>query len=157
VSHAAPVLVLVSLLLTAIALPGCAAALAVPALGSAAASGSANALARAGTSSVSGGSVYRTFDAPLDHVYAVVETTLSRLEFPGPEEQVHQERMTLRTSAIERHVRIDLQPITSTLTQVSVTVAINFFQKDTATAATLVDLVAEALGPAPRALSRPAP
>jgi hypothetical protein len=86
-----------------------------------------------------------------------VETTLARLEFPDSDEQVHQERMTLRTNGIERHVRVDLQPITPTLTQVSVTVAINFWQKDPATAATLVDLVAETLGPEPRALSWPLP
>ena len=65
--------------------------------------------------------------------------------------------MTLRATAIDRHVRVDLQPITPALTQVSVTVAINFWQKDAATAATLVDLVALALGPSPRAVSRPRP
>jgi hypothetical protein len=145
------------LLLTAIALPGCAAALAVPALGSAAASGSANALVRAGAASMQGSTVHRTFDAPLENVHAAVEITLSRLQFPDPDEQVNQERMILRTNAIERHVRVDLQPIRPTLTQVSVTVAINFWQKDPATATTLVDLVAEALGPHPRVMSRPPP
>jgi hypothetical protein len=155
VSHAVPILA--SLLLTAITLPGCAAALAVPALGSAAASGGASALVRAGATSIQGGTAYRTFDAPLHDVHAAVETTLARLEFPDSDEQVHQERMTLRTNGIERHVRVDLQPITPTLTQVSVTVAINFWQKDPATAATLVDLVAETLGPEPRALSWPLP
>jgi hypothetical protein len=56
--------ILASLLLTTIAAPGCA-MLAVPALGSAAASGSAGALTRAGASAMKGGTVYRTFDAPL--------------------------------------------------------------------------------------------
>jgi Protein of unknown function (DUF3568) len=138
--------ILASLLLTAIAAPGCA-LLAVPALGSAAASGSAGALTRAGASAMRGGTVYRTFDAPLHDVYDAVKRTLARLEFPSPEEQVKQEHVTLQTNAIERRVHIDLQPITPTLVQVGVTVAINFFQKDPATAATLVDLVAEALGP----------
>jgi len=145
--------ILASLLLTTIAAPGCA-LLAVPALGSAAASGSAGALTRAGASAMSGGTVYRTFDAPLRDVHDAVERTLARLEFPSPVEQVKQEHVTLQTYASERRVRIDLQPITPTLIQVEVTVAINFFQKDPATAATLVDLVAEALGPNPRALSR---
>jgi hypothetical protein len=67
---------------------------------------------------------------------------------------VKQEHVTLQTNAIERRVHIDLQPITPTLVQVGVTVAINFFQKDPATASTLVDLVAEALGPNSRVLSR---
>src|SRR5262245_47867 len=83
------------LLLTAVGLPGCAAALAVPALGSAAASGSANALVRAGASSLEGGTVYRTFDAPLETVHAAVGTTLARLELGAPDEEVHQEHMTL--------------------------------------------------------------
>ena len=48
-------------------------------------------------------------------------------------------------------------PPAGALTQVSVTVAINYWQNDPATAATLVDLVAEALGPAPRALSDTSP
>jgi hypothetical protein len=175
--------ILASLLLTTIAAPGCA-MLAVPALGSAAASGSAGALTRAGASAMKGGTVYRTFDAPLRDVYDAVQRTLARLEFPSPEEQVKphvgargaavdmqpgtgsfqghaaegsvdagdrlgffQEHVTLQTNGIERRVHIDLQPITPTLVQVGVTVAINFFQKDPATAATLVDLVAEALGP----------
>ena len=67
---------------------------------------------------------------------------------------MQQERVILSANAIERHVRVDLQPITPLLTQVSVTVSINFWQKDTATAATLLDLVTGTLGPAPRTSSR---
>ena len=138
----------------AMALSGCAAAVAVPALGSAAVSGGANALVRAGATAVQGGTAYRTFDASLTSVHHAVETTLARIEFPAPDEQVQQERVILSAEAIDRHVRVDLQPITPSLTQVSVTVSINFWQKDSATAATLVDLVAQALGPAPRVSSR---
>ena len=145
-----------SVLLAAMALHGCA-VLAVPAVGSAAASGGGE-LVRAGAGSIKNGTVYRTFDAPLREVHAAVRTTLSRLGFPGPEEQVHEERVTLRTNAIVRRVRIELQSITSALTQVSVTVASGPWRKDPATATTLVDLVAETLGPPkPRALSRPTP
>jgi hypothetical protein len=142
------------LLATAIALPGCAAVVAVPAIGSAAASGGASALVRAGSTAVQGGTVYRTFDASLTSVHDAVETTLARLEFPAPDEEVHKERVILSANAIDRHVRVDLQPITPTLTQVSITVSINFWQKDAATAATLVDLVTKALGPAPTVSSR---
>jgi hypothetical protein len=153
-SRAAPTLT--SLLLAAMALHGCA-VLAVPAVGSAAASGGGE-LVRAGAGSIKNGTVYRTFDAPLREVHAAVRTMLSRLEFPDPEEQVHEERVTLRTNAIERRVRIELQSITSALTQVSLTVAIGPWRKDPATATTLVDLVAEALGPAePRPMLRPTP
>ena len=142
------------LLATAIALPGCAAVVAVPAIGSAAASGGASALVRAGSTAVQGGTVYRTFDAPLTSVHDAVETTLARLEFPAPDEEVHQEHVILSANAIDRHVRVDLQPITPTLTQVSITVSINFWQKDAATAATLIDLVTKILGPAPTVSSR---
>ena len=142
------------LLATAIALPGCAAVVAVPAIGSAAASGGASALVRAGSTAVQGGTVYRTFDASLTSVHDAVETTLARLEFPAPDEEVHQERVILSANAIDRHVRVDLQPITPTLTQVSITVSINFWQKDAATAATLIDLVTKTLGPAPTVSSR---
>src|SRR5262245_66618343 len=147
-------LILAFLLLIASALPGCAAVIAVPAIGSAAASGGAGELVRAGTTATQGGTVYRTFDAPLASVHAAVETTLARLEFPSPDEQVHQERVVLSANAIERHVRVDLQPITPALTQVSVTVSINFWQKDSATATTLIDLVTKTLGPGPTVSSR---
>jgi hypothetical protein len=132
--------VLALLLAIAIALPGCAAVVAVPAIGSAAASSGASALVRAGSTAVQGGTVYRTFDAPLISVHDAVETTLARLEFPTPDEKVQQERVILSANAIDRHVRVDLQPITPSLTQVSITVSINFWQKDSATAATLLDL-----------------
>ena len=147
-------LILPPLLAITIALPGCAAVVAVPAIGSAAASGGASALVRAGSTAVQGGTVYRTFDAPLTSVHNAVETTLARLEFPAPDEQVHQERVILSANGIDRHVRVDLQPITPTLTQVSITVSINVWQKDSATAATLIELVTETLGPAPRVSSR---
>jgi hypothetical protein len=133
---------------------GCAAAIAIPAIGSGAASGGASALVQAGATAVEGGTAYRTFDASLPSVHEAVERTLVRLDFPAPDEEVHQEHITLSADAIERHVRVDLQPITPTLTQVAVTVAINFWRKDPATAATLIDLVTKTLGPAPAASSR---
>jgi hypothetical protein len=134
-------------------LQGCA-ALAVPVIGSAAASGSAGALVRAGAASVKNGAVYRTFDASLREVHSAVLGTLARLEIPTPEEQVDRERVTLRTRAIERKVRIDLQPITPALTQVRVIAAIDVLQDDTATATTLVDLVTKALEPGGSAVAR---
>jgi hypothetical protein len=141
------------LLSAAAALQGCA-ALAVPVIGSAAASGSAGALVRAGAASVKGGAVYRTFDASLRDVHAAVLSTVARLELPVPDARFDHERVTLHTAGIERHVRIDLQPITPALTQVRVAAAIGPFQDDTATASTLVDLVAKALEPEPSAASR---
>jgi hypothetical protein len=134
------------LLGAATALQGCA-ALAVPVIGSAAASGSAGVLVRAGAASVKNGAVYRTFDASLHDVHAAVLTTAARLQLPAPEEKVDHERVTLHTAGIERQVRIDLQPITPALTQIRVAAAIGVFQDDTATATTLVDLVAKALEP----------
>src|SRR5262249_31316665 len=147
-------LILGPCLAIAIVLPGCAAAIAIPAIGSGAASGGAGELVRAGTTAGQGGTVYRTLDASLTSVYDAGETTLARLEFPMPDEEIHQEHVILSANAIERHVRIDLQPITTSLTQVSVTVSINFWQKDSATAATLIDLVTKTLGPTPTVSSR---
>jgi hypothetical protein len=143
-SRKPPVLACV-LLTGAAALSGCA-AVALPALGTAAASGGAGALVRAGATSVRGGTVYRTFDASLREVHAAVEATLSRLEFPPAGEEIDQEHVTLRTEAIDRRMRIDLQPITPALTQLAVTVATDPWRKDLATATTLVDAVADALG-----------
>jgi hypothetical protein len=141
------------LLGVATALSGCA-GLAVPVLGSAAASGSAGAPVRAGAASVKDGAVYRTFDASLREVHGAVLGTLADLEIPPPDQQVNRERVTLNTRAIERRLRIDLQPLTPALTQIRVTAVIGVFQDDTATATTLVDLVAKALGPERRGVSR---
>jgi Protein of unknown function (DUF3568) len=144
---------LISALLAALVLHGCA-ALAAPALASGAASGSTGALVRAGTGSISSGAVYRTFDAPLGDVQAAVRTTLSHVQFPAAEEQADEKHVTLRTTAINRQVQIDLLPITPALTQVGITVAIGPFRKDLATATTLTDLLAEALGPSLKATAR---
>jgi hypothetical protein len=139
--------VTVGLLLgAATALSGCA-ALAVPAIGSAAASGSAGALVRAGAASVKNGAVYRTFDASLHDVHVAVLTTVASLQLPAPAEKIDHERVTLHTGGIERQVSIDLQPITPALTQLRVAVTIDALRDDTATATTVVDLVAKALEP----------
>src|SRR5262245_62398099 len=108
-------LILAFLLLIASALPGCAAVIAIPAIGSAAASGGAGELVRAGSTAVQGGTVYRTFDAPLTSVHDAVEATLAHLEFPAPDEEFNQERVILSAHAIERQVKVDLKPITPKL------------------------------------------
>ena len=145
---------LVSALLAALVLQGCA-AIAAPALGSAATSGSTGALVRAGTGwTSSSGEVYRTFDAPLGDVHAAVRTTLSHVQFPVAEEQGDDTHVTLRATATNRQVRIDVLPITPALTQVGITVVNGPFRKDLATATTLSDLLAEALGPSLKATSR---
>src|SRR5262249_26285407 len=137
----------------ALVLHGCA-ALAAPALASGAASGSTNALVRAGSGWIRSGAVYRTFDAPLGDVHAAVQTTLSHVQFPVAQEQVDEQHVTLLTTATNRRVRIDLLPITPALTQVGITVVIGPFRKDPATATTLSDLLAEALGPSLKTTSR---
>lgn len=147
-------LILVAHLTIAIASQGCAAAIAIPAIGSAAASGGAGELVKAGSTAAQGGTIYRTFDAPLTSVRDAVETTLAHLEFPAPDEEFNQERIILSAHAIDRQVRVDLKPITPMLTQVTVNVSINFWQKDAATASTLIDLVTNTLGPAHEASSR---
>jgi hypothetical protein len=139
------------LLLSATALHGCA-ALALPALGSAA-SGGANAVVKAGAASVSGGRAEQTFGVPLREAYAAVQATLSRLEFPAPTEEVTEEHVTLRTEGIEREVRVDLQPITPALTLIRIGVARGMLRQDATTATTLITLVADMIEPEPAALS----
>jgi hypothetical protein len=140
-----------SLVGAAATLHGCV-ALALPALATSAAGGGATELVRAGAAWTSGGSSYRTFKASLSDVYAAVQTTLAQLEFPVPDEEVEQEKMILRTRAIDRRVRIDLNPVTSSLISVRITAIRGLMTKEPATAATLIELVGDIVTPELNAL-----
>jgi hypothetical protein len=94
-------------------------------------------LVKAGTVRL-GGATYRTFSQPLAEVRRATLTTLESLGFPEPEEQTVEERIVLRAQGIDRTVRIDLQPITASMTQMRVFVRKKFLAKDLATASELV-------------------
>jgi hypothetical protein len=127
---------------------------ALPALASSVAGGGATELVKAGAAWTSGGSSYRTFRASLPDVYAAVRTTLAELEFPEPDEEVEQEKMILRARAIDRELRVDLNPVTSSLVSVRITVVQGLMRKDPATAATLIELVGDIVQPEWNALPR---
>jgi hypothetical protein len=142
----------VALMGLGLALQGCA-VLAIPAVASVA-GGGAEELVKAGAASTTGGAASRTFKGSLPEVHAAVRRTLAELEFPEPDEKVIEERMILRTRAIDRQIRIDLRPVTSSLINVRVAVVRGLFSKEPATAEALTDLVADMLQPPPSALPR---
>lgn len=134
-------------------LSGCA-TLAIPTVGSAAVGASGDAL-KAGASYTFGGWTYRTFSAPLVGVYGAARQTLARLDFPPPEEEIAEERVSLVTSAIDRTVQIDLRPITPAMTQLRVRVRMAHLGKDPSTSSELVAQTEATLLGSPAALPRP--
>jgi hypothetical protein len=116
-----------------LALSGC---VALPALAPAALSAGGD-LVKAGTVRV-GGATYRTFGVPLSELYLATRRTLDDLGFAPPEEESKDERVTLHARAIDRTIRIDLQPITGAMTQMRVFVRRPLLGKDLATASELV-------------------
>jgi hypothetical protein len=127
------VLGILAVLAVAFALAGC---VAVPALAPAALSAGGD-LVKVGTVHV-GGATYRTFGVPLSELYHATRKTLDGLGFAPPEEESKEERVTLYARAIDRTVRIDLQPITGAMTQMRVFVRKETLGKDLATASELV-------------------
>jgi Protein of unknown function (DUF3568) len=124
---------LVAVLAVVLVSSGCVAA---PALVPAAFSAGGD-LVKAGTVRI-GGATFRTFSLPLAEVYQATRKTLDSLGFASPDEEKDEERVILRAHAVDRTVRIDLQPITPVMTQMRVFVRKNTLTKDLATASELV-------------------
>ncbi len=143
---------LLMLAVSALGTQGCA-LLAVPVMGSAMSVG-AEGLAKAGMAKTMGGSTYRTFSAPLTEVYDAARTTLKRLDWSLSEDEIEAERVRVRAVAIDRNVKIDLQPITPAMTQMKVTVGKEPFGKDEMTASELMAQTEEMLSRSPSALSK---
>ena len=125
-----------------LALSGC---VALPALAPAAVSAGGD-LVKAGTVYM-GGATYRTFSVPLSELYRATRKTLDGLGFEPPEEESVEERVTLRARGVDRTVRIDLQPITGSMTQMRVFVRKATFSKDLATASEVVAQTEQVLAP----------
>jgi hypothetical protein len=125
---------LLAILVIVLALCGC---VALPVLAPAAASAGGD-LVKAGTVRTFGGATYRTFSVPLSELYHATRKTLDGLGFGPPEEESVEERVTLHAQAIDRTVRIDLQPITGAMTQMRVFVRKETLGKDLATASELI-------------------
>jgi len=126
-----------------LALSGC---IAAPALAPAAFSAGGD-LVKAGTVRL-GGATLRTFSAPLADVYQATRKTLDSLGFQKPEEEMAEERVILHAHGVDRTVRIDLQPITPSMTQMRVLVRKKMLAKDLATASELVAQTELRLAPA---------
>jgi len=125
-----------------LALSGC---IAAPALAPAAFSAGGD-LVKAGTVRL-GGATLRTFSAPLADVYQATRKTLDSLGFQKPEEEMAEERVILHAHGVDRTVRIDLQPITGSMTQMRVSVRKSTLGKDPATASELVAQIEQTLTP----------
>ncbi len=137
-----------ALLAAALCLSGCVAA-AVPLVAPAAVSAGGD-LVKAGTSHSFGGAVFRTFSVPLPELYDATRQTLARLGFEPAEEKRDKDRVSLRAHAVDRSVRIDLQPITPGMSQMRVFVRKATFGKDPATASEVVTQTENVLADAAR-------
>jgi hypothetical protein len=128
-----------------IALPALSGCAALPALAPAALNAGGD-LVKAGTVRL-GGATLRTFSLPLADVYEGTRRTLNGLGFAAPQEEMVEERVTLRVSAVDRAIRIDLQPITGAMTQMRVAVRKKTLSHDIATASELVERIDQTLEP----------
>jgi len=137
-----------ALLAAAVCLSGCVAA-EVPVVAPAAVSAGGD-LVKAGTAHSFGGAVFRTFSVPLPELYDATRQTLARLGFEPAEEKRDEDRVSLRAHAVDRTVRIDLQPVTPGLSQMRVFVRKATFGKDPATASEVVTQTENVLADAAR-------
>jgi hypothetical protein len=143
-------LILLALLALGATVSGC---VALPVVAPAAMSAGGD-LVKAGTVRTFGGATFRTFGVPLSELYAATRTTLDRLGFARPDEESVEERVTLHVAALDRSIRIDLQPITGGMTQMRVFVRKNMMGKDLATASELVAQVELTLEPSGERLAQ---
>ena len=141
------------LVIVALGLSGCV-ALAPAALSSAALSGGASSLAKAGTEFTMSGGAARTFSSPLKDVYEAVHETFQRLEITVTEESFDGGEVEIHGVAIDRTFAVKLEPITPTLTQMKLTVRAHAIGKDRATAAELISQTEQVLRLAPAASAR---
>jgi hypothetical protein len=102
-------------------------------------------LVKAGTVRL-GGATFRTFSVALADLHQATRKTLDDLGFPKPDEEMVEERVIIRAQGVGRSVRIDLQPITGSMTQMRVFVRKETLGKDLATATELVAQTEQALG-----------
>jgi hypothetical protein len=109
-------------ILVAIVACGCA-ALPLGALGAAAVSGGASSAMKAGTDMSFGGTVSRTFSAPLEEVHDAALATLQRLGIKTTEEErTEHGHAVVHGEAYGRTVSVAIEPITPVMTRVSLAV-----------------------------------
>jgi uncharacterized protein DUF3568 len=137
---------LLALILVALTLSGCVALAALPALGLSAMSDAAGGAAKAGVEHTMGGSVYRTFSAPLEDVRDAVLRSFADLEIDlDDEEELKDGSVTLKAEALHRHISIGFEPVTPALTRLKVHIRRGWFGRDESTANELIDQTTRAL------------
>jgi hypothetical protein len=134
------------LLLLALSVSGCLAAAALPALGLSAMSDAAGGVAKAGVEHTIGGSVYRTFGAPLDEVRDAVLRSFADLDIAvDEEEELKDGSVTMTAEALHRHISIRFEPVTPALTRLKIYIRRGWFGRDESTSNELIDQTARAL------------
>ena len=127
----------IALLLGTLTVQGCA-ALALPALGLAAAQAGAGAAVKAGTEYTSSGTAYRTFTQPLESMHQLTLTTLEELSVKVREDKKTSTGYTVKAAAKRRKVTVKLEQVTPKLTRVRLVVKRGWFSKDRATTSEII-------------------
>jgi len=117
---------------------GCVAIPAATALGGAFSAG-AGAAVSAGKEYARGGVVYRTFTMPLPALRDAVGDALARMEIATVRDEPDGDDRVLLAAARDREVKLRLEPVTRTVTQLRLVVGKGTFGKDRATATEIVE------------------
>ena len=130
----------VVVILAALTLSGCAA---IPLGGAAlgALSGGAGAAVNAGKEYAGNGVVYRTFAMPVRDLRLTVSDTLARMELAIVRDELDGPDQVIVAQARDREIKLELQPLTRTLTRMKVVVGAGMFRRDRATASEIVDQI----------------
>ena len=137
---------LLTLLLIALGFSGCVALAALPALGLSAMSDAAGGVAKAGVERTMGGSVYRTFSAPLDEVRDALLRSFADLDIAvDEEEELDDGSVAMKAEALHRHISIRFEPVTAELTRLKVYMRRGWFGRDESTSNELIAQTARAL------------
>jgi hypothetical protein len=140
---------LVSVLALGTALEGCA-LFPLAALGGAALNAGGSAISK-GTEYTMGGTAYRTFTSPIADVHGAIVAMFDRTGLHLDRDEGSDDARWLVGKAENRTVKIQLTPLTPTLTSMQLVVKQNILLKDRATAAELVEQTERALVDEPSA------
>jgi Protein of unknown function (DUF3568) len=89
---------------------------------------------------------YRSFSSPLDRVHAATLDALKKMGIHIVDDSKSEDGRTIVAETSELYIVINLEKITSKTTQVKVDARKNFFLKDKATAAEIINQVGRTLG-----------
>jgi hypothetical protein len=115
-----------------------------------------SAIVKTGTEYTASGTALRTFAVPVEQVHAAVLEAFSRVQILVVREQTSPKRHRIEGRMQGRKVRVDLFPLTPTLTAMTLDVKRNAFASDKATASELLAQVERAVNDGLAAASAPA-